>query len=387
MRIAIVGAGPAGSHLAHQLSQAGGQVLLFDAREAWEKPCGGGVTSKALHEFPFLQTPSAPKQMVSALRLITAQHRELTVTPSKEFAIFSRTEMARLMRQRALDAGAQLHCERIEKTEFSNGQWQLATPTQRFSADFLIGADGASSVIRRRVGVRFTDDDFAYALGWRVQMPTDRQITHVDIQYLGDLAGYIWLFPRTDHISYGIATGYRATTPAVLKARLLEYLKTQQPDVAAEIAASRTPSTPRAQFYGAMIPALSLPRWNYLKASNPAERWALVGDAAGFVDPITGEGIYYALKSAELLAQSLMTKVEDYEEHWRDSFGGELRRAAELEERFYHGTFAGQPLIERMVQFAKHHRGVRDVLKDLVAGEQGYVGLKTRLLKSAVQFI
>jgi hypothetical protein len=58
-----------------------------------------------------------------------------------------------------------------------------------------------------------------------------------------------------------------------------------------------------------------------------------------------------------------------------------------LEERFYHGRFAGQPLIERMVQFAKHHRGVRDVLKDLVAGEQGYVGLKTRLLKSAVQFI
>ncbi len=387
MRIAIVGAGPAGSHLAHQLSQAGGQVLLFDAREPWEKPCGGGVTSKALHEFPFLQAPGAPRQMVSALRLITAQHRELTVTPSNEFAIFSRAEMARLMRQRAVDAGAQLHCERIEKTEFSGGQWQLATPKQKFTADFLIGADGASSVIRRRVGVRFTDDDFAYALGWRVQMPADRRITHVDIQYLGDLAGYIWLFPRTDHISYGIATGYRAAPPAVLKARLLEYLKTQQPDVAAEIATSATPSTPRAQFYGAMIPALSLPRWNSLKASNPKDAWALVGDAAGFVDPITGEGIYYALKSAELLAQSLMTKVADYEPRWRDSFGGELRRAAELEERFYHGRFAGQPLIERMVQFAQHHRGVRDVLKDLVAGEQGYVGLKTRLLKSALRVV
>jgi geranylgeranyl reductase family protein len=383
MRIAIVGAGPAGSHLAYELCRAGGEVLLFDAREAWEKPCGGGVTSKALDEFPFLQSPAASKQMVSQLRLITAQQRELTVTPSKPFAIYARAELARLMRQRAIDVGARLFCERVEKTEFTNGQWHIATPTQQFTADFLVGADGANSVIRRRVGVRFTEDDFAYALGWRVTPSDGRPVTYVDIQYLGDLAGYVWLFPRTDHISYGIATGYRAATPAQLKARLLEYLKTQDAPVAAELAAS----TPRAQFYAHTLPALGVARWDELKVSDAANHWALIGDAAGFVDPITGEGIYYALKSAELLAGALTTRVQEYELMWRDSFGAELRRAAELEQRFYHGTFAGQPLIERMVQFAKHHRGVRTVLKDLVAGEQGYVGLKTRLLKSALRFV
>jgi len=387
MRIAIVGAGPAGSQLAHELARAGGEVLLFDARDAWEKPCGGGVTSKALDEFPFLQTPGAAKQMVSQLRLITAQRRELTVTPSKPFAIYARAELARLMRQRALDAGAQLFCERIEKTEFRDGQWHLATPTRQFTADFLVGADGANSVIRRRVGLQFGEDDFAYALGWRITPSDGRAVTHVDIQYLGELAGYIWLFPRTDHISYGIATTYRAATPAQLKTLLLEYIKTQDAPVAAEIAASKNPSTPRAQFYAHTLPALGVARWDSLKVSDAAHRWALIGDAAGFVDPITGEGIYYALKSAELLAQALTTRVEEYETMWRDSFGGEMRRAAQLEERFYHGTFAGQPLIERMVQFAKHHRGVRTVLKDLVAGEQGYVGLKSRLLKSAVQFV
>ena len=387
MRIAIVGAGPAGSHLAYELCRAGGEVLLFDARDAWEKPCGGGVTSKALHEFPFLQSPDAAKQMVSTLRLITAQQRELTVTPSKPFAIYARAELARLMRQRAVAAGAQLFCERVEQTEFTGGHWHIITPTQQFTADFLVGADGANSVIRRRVGVRFTEDDFAYALGWRVTPSHGQPVTHVDVQYLGDLAGYIWLFPRTDHISYGIATGYRAATPAQLKARLLEYLKTQDAPVAAELAASKQPSTPRAQFYAHTLPALGVARWDELKVSDAAGRWALIGDAAGFVDPITGEGIYYALKSAELLARALTTRMEDYEPLWRDSFGSELRRAAELEERFYHGTFAGQPLIERMVQFAQRHRGVRNVLKDLVAGEQGYVGLKTRLLKSAVQFV
>jgi geranylgeranyl reductase family protein len=386
MHIAIVGAGPAGAHLAHELSQAGATVTLFDPRAAWEKPCGGGVTSKALQEFPVLQSADAPKQMVAKLRLITAQARELTVTPSKAFAIYSRAELAKLTRQRAAEAGARFINERVEKSEFVNERWQLATASQTVTADFLVGADGASSVIRRRVSVKFADDDYAYALGWRVKLQPGQTVSHVEIKYLGDLAGYIWLFPRTDHISYGIASGYRAATPAVLKARLLEYLKTVDPSVAAEIAASSTPSTPRAEFYAAMIPALGVESWNKLKASDAAGRWALVGDAAGFVDPITGEGIYYAFKSAELLARSLMSRVEDYESRWRDTFGGELQRAAQLEEMFYHGRYAGQPTIERMVQLSKYHPGVRRVLRDLIAGEQGYVGLKRRLLKSLVAF-
>src|SRR5437764_6757772 len=70
MRVAIVGAGPAGAHLAYLLSRSGADVLLFDAREAWEKPCGGGVTSKALRGFDFLQRDTSPRQMVSSMQVI-----------------------------------------------------------------------------------------------------------------------------------------------------------------------------------------------------------------------------------------------------------------------------------------------------------------------------
>jgi flavin-dependent dehydrogenase len=207
MRVAIIGAGPAGAHLAYLLSKDGAEVLLFDEREAWEKPCGGGVTSKALREFEFLNCADAPKQMVSSLRLISAREREITVTPRDDFAIYSRKELSRMMRIRAVERGAQLYCARVGKTNCSKGKWRIETSKGDFSADFLVGADGASSMIRRRMGVRFGPQDFAYGLGWNVK--TSQTWSQVEVKYLDEFSGYLWLFPRTDHISYGIADSCR----------------------------------------------------------------------------------------------------------------------------------------------------------------------------------
>ncbi|MDX2033628.1 MAG: NAD(P)/FAD-dependent oxidoreductase [Blastocatellia bacterium] len=379
MKVAIIGAGPAGSHLAHELSRQGAEVRLFDAKEAWEKPCGGGVTSKALREFEFLQRNDAPRQMVSSLRLITARDRELRVAPRHEFAIYSRRELAAMMRERAVRAGAKLTCARVEGTEFANGKWRIETAAGEETVDFLIGADGASSIIRRRVGVRFRPKDFAYALGWHVHQP--HSISQAEVKYLDEFSGYLWMFPRHDHLSYGIASGYQETTPARLKAKLLEFIARENPAAAREIEAA-----PNRNFYAAMIPSLDVHTWDALKACDPQRGWALVGDAAGFVDPLTGEGIYYAIKSADLLARAMTGRVEEYDAMWRAEFGAEMRRASELTPRFYRGNFAGAPLTERMVQLARRHRGVREVLRDLIAGDQGYVDLKPRLLKSAFLF-
>src|SRR5262245_36927295 len=151
MRIAIVGAGPAGARLAHQLSENGNEVLLLDAREAWEKPCGGGVTSKALREFEFLRNGDAPKQMISSLRLITARNRELTVAPRHDFAIYSRKELSRMMRQEAVDAGARLHCLRVENTSFANGKWRIETDEGGCTSFILVGDLGGRRFSRRQV--------------------------------------------------------------------------------------------------------------------------------------------------------------------------------------------------------------------------------------------
>ena len=100
---------------------------------------------------------------------------------------------------------------------------------------------------------------------------------------------------------------------------------------------------------------------------------------------MTGEGIYYALRSAELFAEcELASKPDQYEARWREDFGAELRRAAQMRRRFY-GNFWGAPFTERMIEFARGHRGIKRVLGDLVAGEQGYTDLKKTLAKRAMR--
>lgn len=384
MRVGIVGAGPAGAHLAHELSRAGATVYLYDAREAWEKPCGGGVTSKALQDYPFLGEGAAPKSWVTSLRLRTPRDRELTLAPRSSFAIYSRQELGRLMRERAVAAGARLACQRVEKTTRRGDQWEIETTGGSVSVDFLVGADGANSVIRRRVGQPLSGEDFSYGLGWHVEGEVAHPPGRVEIGYLEGLSGYCWLFPRTDHLSFGIATGYREASPEEMRARLLAFIRRDYPAVA-EAIVNPPPGAPRARFYAAMIPSLGVESWNRLRASSVEDGWALVGDAAGFVDPLTGEGIYYAIHSATLLAEALITRPADYEAMWRASFGGELRRAASLCDRFYSGRAGSTPLLERMVQAARYHRGIRETVRDLIAGEQGYLTLKKQLFRSLLR--
>ena len=384
MKVAIVGAGPAGAHLAALLTLNGCEVVLFDARaQPWEKPCGGGVTTKALREFAFLRDTQADKQIISTVRVIGASGRAVSVHPRSDFVIYSRAELDRLMRQRALDAGARFVCARVARIAQSAGQWELKTQDGAlYTCDFLVGADGATSKLRPKLGVEFQPRDFFYGLGWHIKTDNaaDWDATRVDIKYLRNGTGYIWAFPRTDHISYGIAAKYQERTPTQLKAELLDLIELQLPAIAHEIKTATHHTTAHTTFYGAMIPSLEPTSWDRLKVSG--DHWALIGDAAGFVDPLTGEGIYYAIKSAELLAEALLARPRDYEALWRAEFGAEMRRAAEMIPRFYRGTFAGQPFTERVIQFARHHRGVRDTLNDLIAGDQDYLGLKRRLFKS-----
>src|SRR6266513_1365909 len=122
-RIAVVGGGPAGSFAAAELARAGREVLLFDEKLAWEKPCGGALTDKAIAHWPFLRDASVEHNWTRDCELIAPSGRRVSFHLDRQIAIFSRLALNGLMLERASAAGAQVRHERILKIERSTGNW------------------------------------------------------------------------------------------------------------------------------------------------------------------------------------------------------------------------------------------------------------------------
>jgi flavin-dependent dehydrogenase len=109
--------------------------------------------------------------------------------------------------------------------------------------------------------------------------------------------------------------------------------------------------------------------------------WALCGDAAAWVDPLTGEGLFYAMRSGEILGKSLAEGCQEkYPARVRASFSLELEFAARIVRRFYRGSFLGTAVTTRMVQFLQRNAVFRQLLSDLFCGTQDYTTLKQRVL-------
>jgi geranylgeranyl reductase family protein len=393
----IVGAGPAGSFAAELLARAGAKVALFDGRPEGEpKACGGGVTAKALKAWP--QLLNAVGRTISELDLYSPSSKRLHLTLEEPFAIYSRIAFDCYLRDRARDAGAHIISEKISarKAKKTDSNWCVRNDAgSEWTGAFLIGADGANSGLAKMLAGPLPPSDMEVAFGYRAPLPAN-DVAPTVVAFLPGWVGYAWAFPRPDHISFGIATTQDAFKHEPLDDLLWQFMigyyqqcdgekvKFWQSETAA-LARPRIHEHLRAtaERYAARIPGLAAKTWDSRKTCG--DDWALLGDAAGFADPVTGEGIYYALRSAELFAESYLNGAPlSYEKCWREDFGAELRRAAQLRRRFY-GNFWGAPFTERMIDFARGHRGVKRVLGDLVAGEQGYVDLKKKLVKSALR--
>ena len=106
----------------------------------------------------------------------------------------------------------------------------------------------------------------------------------------------------------------------------------------------------------------------------------MAGDAAACVDPITGEGLYYALRSGDLLAQALIeNQPEAYPERLRAAFSADLEFAARIARKLFRGNFLGGAITTRMVQLLNHSPAFRDLIRDVFSGSQDYRSLKQRL--------
>jgi geranylgeranyl reductase family protein len=361
--IAIVGGGPAGAFAAEYLARGGHRVIVIDERLAWEKPCGGGVTPKALFRYPYLADAAVERNWVRACELISPAGRRVVFDLEQKIAIFSRTVLNGFLLDRARKAGAEVLHDRVVEIEQQGGGWRLRMRTgTEIVASFVVLAGGARNSFRAQFSRAFLPEELMVTAGYYVRGSSER----IQVRFVPGLEGYIWTFPRCDHFSAGICGKITdGNTTARLRQTLEAFLDEEGFDFRS------------AAFYSHLLPA---PNANTLKhASFSGEGWAMVGDAAGFVDPITGEGLYYAFRSAELLAQALLAKRPSaYRTLLSQDLLPELAAAARYAQQFFHGTFLGQPILERMVQFTAESRKFRALISDLFAGAQAYVNLRGR---------
>lgn len=376
--VAIVGAGPAGSFAAEHLAHAGRSVAIFDPKGAWEKPCGGGITARALERYPFLvDDPSWPKQRINRITIVGPSRRRFVIDFDDDpFVVYSRERLNGMLLSRARAAGAEFVGAAVTGFEREGARWRVATKQGEWSAGTLVGADGAAGITRARLAGKFDAEEFAAAVGFNAPGGGSKELV---IDFPSDVAGYLWAFPRTDHTNFGVAVRARERTGPQLREMVRRF--------AGEYYGGEAPDETTVARYGAKIPMLTPQAWTSLRATG--DGWALVGDAAGFVDPITGEGIYFALRSAELLAEAITSGagVEAYERAWRADFGHDLLQAARYFQRFYLGRFLGAPFVDRTLLFATYHKGVRRVLARALAGLQSYETLKRDLLFSAIRVL
>jgi menaquinone-9 beta-reductase len=371
--VAIVGAGPAGARAAYVLATRGARVSIVDASHPREKPCGGGVTGRALALVAdAIDAADCPASVIRSARFtVSGERRSAVVTLEDRGAsagsallVADRATFDAALLAAAERAGAVLDRSRVTQVKVDADGATLETTRGVRRAGFVIGADGANSLVRRRVAAPFRRDQLSIATGFFAHGVTSDEIV---IELTSDPPGYIWSFPRPTHLAIGIcAQADAGVTAEVLRARTAQW-----------IAATRIADGARLAPYAWPIPSLSAREFDAVALAGP--RWALAGDAAGLVDPITREGIYFALASGQWIADALAagddTRV--YASRVRDEAVSELARAARLKAGFFRPAFTGL-----MVRALQQSPAIRAVMADLVAGRQPYASLKWRLLRT-----
>jgi len=363
-RVAVLGGGPAGAYAAEQLASAGLNVVVFDEKLAWEKPCGGGLTYKAYHQYPFLLENDTPKRLVRETLLGAPGAGTVTLQLDEPLLIYSRFHLNGLLLERAARAGAQIEKARVTGISRNASGWQLRTVSGATDADFCVVATGARNPLRE-VGTELGPQDTMSALGYYVPGELER----IEIQFQEGLEGYIWIFPRCGHLSVGICGKGRPAGD--LRKRLERYMT------------ERGLAWKDAVFYSHLLPSLDTGSWKRNRVAG--DGWMAVGDAAGLVDPITGEGLYYAIRSADLAARTLLAEADEqtraarYRRALRSDFAADLEFASRLASRLFLGRFLFGPVTARVVQFTRRSPSFRSIIRDLFSGRQPYLGLKRRL--------
>ncbi|MBI3491682.1 MAG: FAD-dependent monooxygenase, partial [Acidobacteria bacterium] len=232
MDVAVIGAGPAGARAAHVLASRGARVTLFDPSHPREKPCGGGVTGRALALVAdAVCQADVPITVIRTARFTDSRCGRAAVVPLEDrgpsaasaLLVASRATFDAALLAAAARAGAVVETSRVTRVDVDASGVRLSTSRGLHHADFVIGADGANSLLRRTVAQPFRRDQLSIATGFFAHGVTGSEII---VELLADPPGYLWSFPRPDHLAIGVcAQADAGITSAALRARTADWLR------------------------------------------------------------------------------------------------------------------------------------------------------------------
>lgn len=290
--VLVVGAGPAGSATAIRLARGGARVLLVDrARFPRDKPCGGGLTGRALREAPCDVTPVI-EHVVDRFRLRLRFGRQFERASADPLIVMTqRRRLDHHLLEQAAAAGAAVHDGvRVADVAITAGGVTANLDGAAVTASILVGADGANGLVARETGLGGSIVHGVALEGnvsWDALEAARYQGTAV-VELGQPAGGYGWVFPKGDHANLGVG-GWGHEGPA---------LRHHLQRVAA---AHDVPAEALTDVRGHRLPM------RRLGAATPSRgRVLLVGDAAGLVDPLSGDGIYEAFTSARLAAEAIL---------------------------------------------------------------------------------
>jgi len=331
--VAVVGAGPAGSTAAKFLSERGIRTLLLDkASFPRDKPCGGGLQMRVLHRFKYLEEHDLIDSYSTAIHIYSASmknHLDFQQTKPLE-AMIQRKNFDGGLVNLATQNGTILQCGRaVQDMTWHNDTIHLAlSDGTTIESRLVIGADGTWSTIAKKLG-RTQDCDHIGICAYHEYPMSQETIqrlygeehaVHIHLQPHG-LAGYGWVFPKKEHVNIGVVEFRQAVNSRMEKKNLQtaygQYLQTLKKQHLFPVDLAITAP------HGGAFPTCQMKRLT-------ADRVLLCGDAGGLVNPMTGEGIYYAMCSGELAAKTVIKALEhnatdaqslrEYQGHWDHEF-------------------------------------------------------------------
>ena len=320
----VVGAGPAGSTAARELSAAGARVLIVDRADFPRyKACGGGIPLRTEKLLPF-PIDSVVEDSVSLLRVSHKGASTFVRDSGQPFAhMVMRDRFDWLLLEQARKAGAEFRPSTVVREATMNGQVHVRAEGFAAEADFLVCADGAHSPVGKMVGL---GEGIAECAAWELEVraPALRQRAYRNTALI-ELGyrpwGYAWVFPKSEVLSIGIVLP--PDQAGSMKERVRQYVES-------------------LGLSGAEVEMARGHKIRFRRGDEPIanERALLVGDSAGMADEFTEEGISYAVESGRLAARNVLRglsggSMEGYQADIDREVMPELRAARTISFMFY----------------------------------------------------